>query len=82
MLDETPSHVNENHRVKSINSNVNIEDLIEAKVEVEIGKNVKILLNKMEESTKELTNKMEECNRDTNRKIEEIDRKVGTIYWN
>jgi rRNA maturation endonuclease Nob1 len=58
-------------RLWTINPNVDIGDYINAKVEAEIGKNVQLLLNKIEENSKETNKKIEENSKETNIKIEE-----------
>ncbi len=73
-------------RLWTINPNVDIGDYINAKVEAEIGKNVLLLLNKMDENSKETNRKIEETNKkieenskETNRKIEETNKKIDLI---
>jgi methyl-accepting chemotaxis protein len=60
----------------TINPNVDIGDYINAKVEAEIGKNVLLLLNKMDENFKDINKKIEENSKETNRKIEETNIKI------
>lgn len=63
----------------SINPNVDIKDYIDTKVELEIGKNVVLITNKIEDSRKELNEKITKL--DTNyQSIEKAAQILATLF--